>query len=162
MDVRDLKTAPQYFDVIADRIWNAWWKPSGAELAQVEAALADVVASDVFPFTLVGVEDEVFVGTVTCIAADIEARPELGPCVAALWVEPDWRGRAVADRLVDAALKRLHSAGYGLAYLAARRPLRAYYGGRGWVLVEEGVGADKLDVFNRVLGGGAAYAVDTN
>ena len=162
MEIVDLKTAPHYFDVIADRIWNAWWKPSGAELADVEAALTDVVSSDVFPFTLVCAEGEVFVGTVTCIATDIEARPELGPCVAALWVEPDRRGRGVADRLVDAALLRLHAAGYEHAYLAARRPLRDYYSGRGWVLAEQGVGADQLDVFNRVLGEGAAYAIDTN
>ena len=162
MEIVDLKERPEFFDVVADRIWNAWWKPSGAKLADVEAALTDVVSSDVFPFTLVGVEREAFVGTVTCIATDIEARPDLGPCVAALWVEPGGRGQGMAERLVDAALLRLHAAGYKHAYLAARRPLRSYYSGRGWALAEEGVGADQLDVFNRVLGEGAAYAIDTN
>ncbi|MBO9587830.1 GNAT family N-acetyltransferase [Devosia sp.] len=154
MEIVDLKARPQFFNVVADRIWNAWWKPSGASLSDVEAALSAVIASAAFPFTLIGVEDEKFAGTVTCIASDIAARPDLGPCVAALWVEPDRRGCNLGGRLVEMALQRLVAAGFDCAYLAARQPLRSYYRGQGWELIEDNVGDDALDVFKRTFARG--------
>lgn len=154
MEIVDLKERPQYFDVVADRIWNAWWRPGGAVLGDVEGALSAVIASTGFPFTLIGVEGEDFAGTVTCIAIDIAARPHLGPCVAALWVEPDRRGCNLGTRLVELARQRLVAAGFEDAYLSARRPLRSYYRGQGWELIEEDVGSDALDIFKRALARG--------
>ena len=151
MEILDLCESRQFFDTVADRIWNAWWKQSGASLGDVEAALSAVISSTEFPFTLIGVEGEDFAGTVTCIASDIGARPHLGPCVAALWVEPNRRGSNRGGRLVEMGLGRLLAAGFEEAYLAARQPLRSYYRGHGWQLVEEDVGDDALDIFKRAL-----------
>ncbi len=151
VEILDLREKPQFFDGVADRIWNAWWRQSGASLNDVETALSAVVSSVGFPFTLIAVEGDDFAGTVTCIETDISARPQLGPCVAALWVEPARRGCGLGNRLVEAALERLVAAGFEDAYLAARRPLRSYYRGLGWHLVEEEVGDDSLDIFKRML-----------
>lgn len=151
MEIVDLGERTEFFDVVADRIWNAWWRPSGAKLNDVEVTLSAVILSAGFPFTLVGVEGDDFVGTVTCIASEIAARPHLGPCVAALWVEPDRRGCNLGNRLLEIALEKLSAAGFADAYLAARKPLRSYYRGHGWQLVEEDVGDDALDVFRTAL-----------
>lgn len=158
----NLKEKPQFFDVVADRIWNAWWRPSGASLSDVETALSSVIASVEFPFTLIGVDGDGFAGTITCIGSDIAARPDLGPCVAALWVEPDRRGCNLGRRLIEMALQTLVAAGFEEAYLAARRPLRSCYRAQGWELVEEDVGGDAVDIFRRKLAKGRADAVHTN
>ena len=151
MIIEDLKLNPSCRPIVADRIWQAFWKPSGAVLADVDAALGAVLAAERFPFTLIAKLDARFLGTVTAIESDIADRPQLGPCIAALWVEPEARAQGIGSALVDVALGRLADAGKSQAYLPARPHLLGYYSARGWQLVERGVGADDLDVFWRAL-----------
>ena len=147
MIIEDISERLVFRPLVADRIWRAWWEPSGANLAEVEDALGAVIAAENFPFTLVARSGDRFVGTVTAIQSDIAGRPDLGPCIAALWVEPEMRGQGVAQALVNAALRRLAD----VAYLAARPPLHQYYASRGWMLRERNVGDDDLDVFARAV-----------
>lgn len=158
MNILDLRDAPEHTAHVADRLWRTWWGPAGAALEEVEAALAEVLAANEFPFTLISVTDGDFSGTVTAVASDFDERPNLGPWIAALWVEPDYRGRGLADALVMAALERLAQLGYGTVYLCAKPPLRDYYCKRGWQLLEQEVGADGLDVFLRQLDATASLA----
>ncbi|WP_332685844.1 GNAT family N-acetyltransferase [Devosia sp.] len=152
IDIHDLRQAPEYWATVADRIWKAWWRPYGAALTDVEVALADVARAANFPsFTLVAVGAGKFVGTVTALEDDIESRPDLGPCIAALWVESADRGHGIGASLVRAACDRLADAGFRRVYLGAKPPLRSYYSGHGWTLLESGVGGDDLDVFVRAL-----------
>jgi predicted N-acetyltransferase YhbS len=152
IDIHDLRQAPELWATVADRIWKAWWRPYGAVLGDVEVALAEVAAAADFPsFTLVAVDSGKFVGTVTVIKDDIESRPDLGPCIAALWVDPSGRGQGVGEHLVKAACDRLARTGFPQVYLGAKLHLRSYYSDHGWTLLESGVGGDDLDVFVRAL-----------
>ena len=151
MIIDDLRQQLAFRPIVAERIWRAWWEPYGATLADVESALDDVLRAQDFPFTLVARADGRFMGTVTAIQSDIAPRPDLGPCIAALWVEPEARGQGVARDLVNAALRRLGEAGHTAAYLAAKPHLHGYYAQRGWTVVERAVGDDRLDVFSRAL-----------
>jgi predicted N-acetyltransferase YhbS len=137
--------------VVADRIWRAFWEPYGSPRDVLEAALDEVLAATDFPFTLVALDDHGFLGTVTAIQSDIAARPELGPCVAALWVEPKARGQGVGRALLGSALSRLAAQGHDRCYLPANPHLHDYYAAGGWSLVERGVGDDMLDVFVHAL-----------
>lgn len=150
-DILDLGEALQYFDDVADRIWHAWWAPDGYTLGDVEAALQAVVRAASYPFTLVAVRDGRFFGTVTSIADDIGARPHLGPCLAALWVEHDARGRGVAGALTDTLMQRLVARGYERVYLSAEPAMRGYYLGRGWSMIESDIDDDHQDVYLRML-----------
>lgn len=109
------------------------------------------MAAQGFPFTLVATRDGQFVGTVTSIQTDIHQRPELGPCLAALWVEPAARGQGIAQQLIAAVLSRLASRGFRQVYLSAKPPLRHFYEAAGWSLMESNLGDDMLDVFVRAL-----------
>ncbi|WP_052951492.1 GNAT family N-acetyltransferase [Devosia soli] len=143
----NLRERTEFFDVVADRIWNAFWRPDGRTLTDVESALREVVAASRFPVTLVSVADDKFLGTVTTIGSDIAERPSFSPWIAALWVEPGARGNKVGHALMDCALRGLLSLGYRQCFLAARQHLRSYYLRYGWRLIEEGIGADRLDIF---------------
>jgi len=136
---------------VADRIWDAWWRPDGLTLDDVRKALGEVVAASGFPFTLVAVEGGRFLGTVTAIMSDVEGRPDIGPCIAALWVEPEARGSGVGREMTRLALARLRGVGFNVAYLSARERMRAYYLAGGWQLAEQQVGRDSLDIFHTAL-----------
>ena len=151
MIIEDIREQLVFRSLVADRIWRAWWEPSGATLAEVEDALGAVIAAGDFPFTLIARSGDRFIGTVTAIQSDIADRPDLGPCIAALWVEPEARGQGVARGLVNAALLRLGQVGHTGAYLAAKPHLHGYYAARGWTVTERAVGDDRLDVFFRAL-----------
>ncbi|WP_052731855.1 GNAT family N-acetyltransferase [Devosia geojensis] len=95
VDIVDLRAARWFRDIVAERIWRAWWAPYGAALSDVEAALDECLAPGDPPFTLVARAGERFLGTVSGITSDLDARPQLSPWIAALWVEPDERSRGI-------------------------------------------------------------------
>lgn len=151
-DILDLRDAPHFFADVADRIWRTWWAPDGRSLADVETALRAIVAASDYPFTLVAARGDRFVGTVTSIKEDIGARPEWGPCLAALWVEPDARGQGIGVALADRLMTRLAGLNFERVYLSAEPRMRAYYLLRGWTLIDSDIDKDHQDVFVRMLG----------
>jgi predicted N-acetyltransferase YhbS len=147
MRILNLNDAPEFKPIVVDRIWQAFWRPYGAALSDVETALADVLASGAFPFSLVASDGDQFTGTVTAIVSDLDARPQFSPWIAALWVEPDRRGQGIAEALVNAATARLFDQGMSPVYLCAKRPMRGFYQRLNWGLIEQDIGPDGLDVF---------------
>nr|WP_199532474.1 GNAT family N-acetyltransferase [Devosia sp. MC532] len=138
-------------DVVTDRLWRTWWQPSGEALESVQSELSAVLDAKEFPFTLVALLEGQFAGTVTAIDSDIFVRPELSPCLAALWVE-DWaRGKGVARALVAEVTMRLRRLGHYRVYLSATPPLQAFYKRLGWKIIEQNVGPELLIIFSRDL-----------
>ncbi|MBU1305632.1 MAG: GNAT family N-acetyltransferase [Alphaproteobacteria bacterium] len=149
IEILNLRDARQFMPDIADRLWHAWGQFSGETLADEVAALEAVVAAPAFPFTLVALVDGAFAGTVSGIASDLDERPELGPWVASLWVEPGHRGAGIARTLVEQATATLFAQGNTRVYLYAIPPLQALYLGMGWTLVEEKFGKLGVDIYIR-------------
>ncbi|GLQ09785.1 N-acetyltransferase [Devosia yakushimensis] len=149
MKILDLNDTPDLKPIVADRIWQAFWRPYGAALSDVETALADVLAGGPFRFSLVATDGEQFLGTATAIESDLAARPLLSPWIAALWVEPEMRGQGIAEALLKVATARLFEQGMSPVYLCAKPHMQGFYQRLGWSLMEQDVGPDRLDVFTR-------------
>src|SRR6266852_104498 len=151
-DIADLRHCPEFFDAVADRIWQAWWKPHGHPLAYIRDRLRENMEPGPIPLALVAHEDGHFLGTASVIASDLAERPQLTPWVAAVWVEPKARRRGVGAALVDRATRACFALGVRRAYLCAR-PLRSgYYERLGWTPIERGVGPHHLCVLIRDAG----------
>lgn len=150
-DILDLSDVPHFLNTVADRLWRAWWAADGHSLADVEAALHVVIEAKGYPFTLVAARDGQFLGTVTSIMDDIEARPDWGPCLAALWVEPEARGHGIAEVMAGALMQRLAAKNFERVYLSAKPKMRTYYLLRGWTMIDSDIDADHQDVFLREL-----------
>jgi len=149
-EIVNLRAAQQFASVIADRLWHAWGKHDGESLAAEERALAEVIGAADFPFTLVALAGGSFAGTVSAIASDLDERPELGPWIASLWVEPAFRGQGIAQALVEQGTATMFAQGHGKVYLYAIPRLRSYYLGMGWTLQEEEFGRLGVDIFFRL------------
>ncbi|HEV7309525.1 GNAT family N-acetyltransferase [Ensifer sp.] len=146
--VSDLRDARHFFDDVADRIWRAWWEPHGFPLSHITGLLEDSLAEDAEPLCLVAHDGDRFIGTASVIASDLEERPALTPWVAAVWVDPPFRGGGIGGKIV---LKAAHAAldgGADAVHLCALPGKRAFYERLGWRLDEMDVGEDRLDVFS--------------
>jgi N-acetylglutamate synthase-like GNAT family acetyltransferase len=147
--ISDLRQRPEFFESVADRIWQAWWKADGHPLEYIFGRLREDLNDAPIPFALVAHDGEAFLGTASVIASDLEERPQLTPWVAAVWVEPQARQRGVGGALVDRATQDCFALGVRRAYLCARPQRSIFYQRLGWIPIERDVGRHGLSVFIR-------------
>jgi N-acetylglutamate synthase-like GNAT family acetyltransferase len=147
--ISDLRQRPEFFDTVANRIWQAWWKADGHPLDHISGRLHENISATPIPFALVAHDGETFLGTASVIASDLAERPQLTPWVAAVWVEPQARRRGVGAALVNRATEDCFALGTGRVYLCARPQRSDFYQGLGWIAIERDVGPHRLGVFVR-------------
>lgn len=51
--ISNLRQQPQFFDIVADRIWQAWWQPNGFPRDYISSRLTENLAETPIPFALV-------------------------------------------------------------------------------------------------------------
>lgn len=147
--ISDLQQKPEFFDLVADRIWRAWWQPHGVPLDYITTRLRENLSAELMPRAFVAHFGEVFAGTSSVIASDLDERPHYTPWVAAVWIEPQYRSRRVGRRLIEHATEYAFANGIPRVYITARPHRKSYYEGLGWATVEEGVGELGFTIFSR-------------
>jgi GNAT superfamily N-acetyltransferase len=148
----NLRERPQYMAAVAERIWKAFWQHRGTPLAQISDGLdALLKAERAIPFGLVAEIDGRPRGNALVIDNDAPAKPDLAPWLAALWVDEDARGRGIAGALLEAAARRCADLGVPRLYLNSRPALQDFYTAQGWRILERGVGAHGVTVYDRQL-----------
>lgn len=143
----DLRSAPHFAPIVADRVWRAWWQDEGVPLDALRARLEESLGTEPVPTTLVAQSGAHFLGTVSLIARDVEQRPALSPWVAALWVEPAHRRAGIGAALVEAASHLGLRLSHRRVHLAASPENAGYYRRRGWTTLEADVGG--LEILSR-------------
>ena len=103
------------------------------------------------PFALVAEIDGRPCGNALVIDNDESAKPDLTPWLAALWVDEAVRGRGIAGALLDEAARRCADLGVPRLYLNSRPALQDFYTARGWWILERGMGAHGVTVYDRQL-----------
>jgi GNAT superfamily N-acetyltransferase len=121
--ISNLRERPEFFLTVADRVWDFTWKSKGVSLADVSAGLRELISNETFPFVIVAHDGARYVGSTLGIASDMDERPEYTPWVAAVWVEPQYRGQNIGRSLVSCAAGNLLQA-FQRVYLCARRAAR--------------------------------------
>ncbi|WP_230532614.1 GNAT family N-acetyltransferase [Microvirga roseola] len=134
--ISDLRDRPDFADVVADRVWRAFWKDRGHPLSLLTGLVQKNLEAGPIPTGLVAHEGDAFLGTASLIACDEEGRPHYTPWVAAVWVEPEHRSRGIGAALVAAAADAAFEAGAGRVHLLAGAQRRSFYEGLGWIVLE--------------------------
>jgi predicted N-acetyltransferase YhbS len=145
--VVDLRERPEFAHIVADRVWRAWWEPKGYALDFIERLVQQNLNDEPIPLALVAHDGDTFLGTVSVIASDLDARPNYTPWVAAVWVDPEYRSNGVGSALVRAGAMKARVLGFNPVYLCALPPKHKFYERLGWHLIEADVTEAGLAVF---------------
>ncbi len=139
MQISNLRDVSQFADTIADRGWHAWWTDSGVPLSDYRKHLDPMMTGKGIPFALVAHDGETYLGSALVIESDLEARPQLAPWIAALWVDEAARRKGIAAQLMHHAQNEIAKLGTSTCYLCATLENSPYYSARGFTLIEESV-----------------------
>ena len=133
--VTTIASRPDLLAVVAEWLWNQWWRPRGHTLEQAQAIYAECVAEVGAPQTLVLLSGQTPVGTVTLARKDLEERPDLTPWLAGVFVVPDARGRGYVNYLLAAFDEACRAASIKTAWLYTNTAERIYLRA-GWQIAE--------------------------
>jgi GNAT superfamily N-acetyltransferase len=113
--------------VIAGWHWDKWGNhdPQGS-LDKWTVGLASRTQRDRIPMTFVAFDDDQPVGSAVLVEYDMEIRRDLTPWLAGVYVQPDFRSRGVASRLVEAAMNAAQELGVETLYLYTRSAVGLY------------------------------------
>ncbi len=140
-----LSAAPDYFWPVAQWLYDQWWALPGSTINVVSDQLKEHLAGQAVPATLVAVVGGQPVGSISLHEHASPERPDLTPCLAALYVRPELRQHGVASRLLSAAEARLRQLGAERLYFTV--PEQAdFFAKRGWQVLEPALGAQTLIV----------------
>ena len=131
IDIVSLVERPDLLPVVAQWQWLEWGRRQGATVAQVAAVLRACCTAQAVPQGVVLLDGGVPAGTATLDHADLDARPDLTPWLANVFVSPDFRGRGHAKRLVRHIEAAARAGGIETLYLHTENAT-ALYAGLGW------------------------------
>ena len=134
--------------VIADRVWHAWWKDAGLQLADVTHHLTEMVDSRPLPTALVAHDESGYLGSAFLIASDLEERTQYTPWIAAVWVDAANRKRGIGRSLVEEAAKTAAALGHRISYIGCHRESEGFYTAFGWKVLERDVGPYGLSILS--------------
>jgi hypothetical protein len=120
--ISDLRDQPEFAEIIADRVWQAWWREQGVALSEIEAMVHECMDGQDIPLSLVAHEGPDFYGCAHLIASDLDERPQYTPWVAAVWVFARFRHGLSLCRTTSGVLLRKN--GMALHRETRRRPQR--------------------------------------
>jgi predicted N-acetyltransferase YhbS len=147
LQITDLRECPEFFDIVADRVWRAWWRPNGHPLEKVSTGLREMMKGERIPFALVARDGAQFLGSTLGIECDLAERPQYAPWVAAVWVEPQHRLKTVGRSLVGRAVQNCFERGFPRVYLCSSPERWNFYTRQGWTPIEHGVGDGNQTVY---------------
>lgn len=123
LSVCHLFEAPGHRPVVANWIYEAFWfGQDGYSPEHFEGRLEEACGPDRIPLSLLAFDGGEPAGTVNLIASDDPERPHLTPWLAALYVDPPFRGRGHAARLTRRLLQEAARLNCSVVYLGTHIP----------------------------------------
>ncbi|PIJ49004.1 GNAT family N-acetyltransferase [Erwinia sp. OLTSP20] len=144
-----LNTEPHYRDAVVEWQSQAFGNETSREF------FASVVDSSLrgadLPVTWIAVDGERVIGTIGLWRCDLISRQDLWPWLAALYVDPAYRGQGVSERLQQRVINEASARGFSNLYLWAS--FADYYERFGWQYLGEALDYPnkKVRVYRRAL-----------
>ena len=148
MEIIGVHDRPAILDTAADYFHSRWGVPRHLYADSMNESLTGVAC----PRWYVAVENDTIIGCFGIIPDDFMKDSAFGPWLAAIYVEPDHRGRGLGGTLLNHAVKEAGLAGFDKLYLNTDHV--GYYERYGWQYVGD---------FPHTAGDDArVYVIETN
>ena len=135
LEIATVAKRPDLLPVIADWLWQEWWKTRGRSRDETHALYAECTATRGPPQTLILLADDVPIGTATLARNDLDVRPNLTPWLAGVFMIPERRGRGYVYHLLAAFDEACRAASIKTAWLYTNTAERVYLRA-GWRVAE--------------------------
>ncbi|MGC3791262.1 GNAT family N-acetyltransferase [Priestia aryabhattai] len=148
-----LSNHPSYIKEVASMIYKEFVENTSSEMTFEETLIFfSQTKKDGFPLTLIALEGEECLGTVSIVENDLKTQDVYKPWLASLYIKPQYRSRGVGQSLIIEVLKVAKNLGYQELYLKTETA-SDYYQSRGWNLVRKGLDNNdkKVDIFKMIL-----------
>lgn len=118
---------PDVQETVTGWLWGFWGNPRNYEFYR--SLVAHSMDNDI-PLVYVAFLEDMPVGAVALLRADLFSRQDLFPWMADLYVCPEYRSRGIGSELQDFIISKAKGLGYKEIYLYT--PLTGYYEKKGW------------------------------
>ena len=135
LHITTLAKRPDLLPVVAHWLWQEWWNKRGTSLEDTQAIYADCRAEVGAPQTLVLLANGDPIGTATLARQDLDARPDLTPWLAGVFVIRERRGKGYVHHLLAAFNEACRAAAIERAWLYTNTAERVYLRA-GWQVAE--------------------------
>jgi N-acetylglutamate synthase-like GNAT family acetyltransferase len=153
MKIQNIVNNPQYIEVVSKWIYTEFFENIRHGISYDEIFLDfSSRKKGKIPYTFVGIEKGVCVGTVSLFSNDLKKRIDLTPWLGSLYVSTDYGNKAIAKHLIDKVTKTAKLLGYETIYLRTEHASN-YYLKSGWKLIYSTIDEFGLEteVFNRSI-----------
>lgn len=130
MEVLNVQQSGDLFEESVKVFWGQWGNETNYDFYK-DCMRHSSMDEEAIPRFYIAIEDNEIIGTYALLRNDINSRQDLFPCLACLYVKPDYRGRSVGNRLLEHALNVTARLGYEKLYLSSN--LEGYYEKYSWV-----------------------------
>lgn len=138
-----IPTAVQYF-------WKCWGSESNFKFYE-DCILNSLNQQNSLPKWYIGIDNNQIVCSYSLLVNDIISRQDLVPWFACLFVNEAYRGRGIAERLLDHGLAQASSKGYDYLYLSS--DLENFYERKNWEHYCDGYGVSggSIKIYRRAV-----------
>jgi predicted N-acetyltransferase YhbS len=159
MQLEPSDRVPEMIQPVAKWLYDQWGcHLPGRSIETAEFALKQQPGPDGLPFTLIAVEAGEPVGVARLVASDLEARPDLQPWLASVFVPIRKRSQGIGASVCAGIVKHARELGFPTIYLFT--PDRAaFYEKQGWSVMGQESHCDtevtlmKLELAPRIVEG---------
>jgi len=137
MRIDYLKNYPMLVKEIAACFYSEWhYLYPQRSLKDFEDSIIGRLRDDRIPLSLVAVQDDKFLGTISLKQYDMDTRKDLTPWLAGLYVKKEFRNQGLGKKLIEKLFKVANQLEIKKLYLFTPSA-RGYYEKLGWRTVSE-------------------------
>lgn len=154
--VNALALHPEHIEGVAERTYQLWGhlirEDTGMSATEYVEVVRGRAVTDSVPLTLVALEGDKLVGSVSLKKHEASSAADLTPWIGGLLVDEAMRGKGLGKALMEEAEKAAARLGYPCLYLSCESHVEPFYERLGWTLLKRAISCgDEVAIMKKKL-----------
>jgi predicted acetyltransferase len=151
MKIIEVSQKPAIIDIAVDYFWKCWGDNNNFKFYQ-DCIFNSVDSNKALPKFYIVLENEEIIASYALVTNDLISRQDLYPWLACLFVNPDYRNKGIAERLLQHGLQETEKKGFDALYLST--DLENFYEKKGWTHLANGynIFGTAIKIYSKQIG----------